>query len=123
YPKVFKDFLKHRREYGKVDFLTTPVFFYGLKEGREIETDLEPGKTLVISLRGMSAPDGNGYRTIFYDLNGFPREIEILDQSVASLTNARRKCDPMQPGQVSATMPGKVLEVKVKSGDAVNVGQ
>ena len=77
YPKVFKDFIKHRREYGKVDFLTTPVFFYGLKEGREIETDLEPGKTLVVKFTSVSEPHPDGHRTVFFELNGQPREVTI----------------------------------------------
>ena len=77
--------MRHLDSFGSVRNLTTPVFFYGLLQGQEIETDLEKGKTLIISLEGKSEPDEDGIRTVFFDLNGFPRAIDIADQSAASL--------------------------------------
>jgi pyruvate carboxylase len=122
YPKVFLDYVKHRETYGDVTNLTTPVFFYGLKQGQEIETDLEPGKTLIISLQGLSDPDKDGLRTVFYDLNGFPRALDVKDESVASATKSRAKADPTNERHVGAAMPGKVLTIAVKPGQAVKPG-
>lgn len=122
YPKVFIDYVKDRETYGNVTGLTTPVFFYGLEQGQEIETDLEPGKTLIISLQGLSDPDGDGQRTVFFDLNGFPRAIEIHDQSVTSGKQLREKADTTSERHVGAAMPGKVLAVSVKPGQPVKSG-
>lgn len=122
YPKVFLDFIRHRESFGDLSDLTTPVFFYGLKHGEEIETDLEPGKTLIISLQGISEPNAEGVRTVFYDLNGFPRAIEITDQSVTSGTKRRPQADPLNEKQIGAAMPGKVLEVRVSPGQNVKKG-
>lgn len=122
YPKVFLDYIRHRDTFGDLTNLTTPVFFYGLRQGQEIETDLEPGKTLVISLAGISEPDKAGIRRVFYDLNGFPRDVEIKDSATAAGGPSRPKADPLSDRQVGAAMPGKVLAVMVKPGQDVKAG-
>ncbi len=48
YPKVFADYAVDRRRFGDVAILPTPVFFYGMQPGDEINIDLERGKTLVV---------------------------------------------------------------------------
>jgi pyruvate carboxylase len=121
YPKVFLDYIRHQEAFGDVSHLTTPVFFYGLSQGQEIETDIEAGKTLVISLKGISAPNPKGVRTVFFDLNGFPREVEVRDESLAGPAR-REKADPMREGHVGAPMPGKVLNLGVRLGDSVATG-
>ena len=103
YPKVFLDYVRHLDAFGDVSNLTTPVFFYGLTQGQEIETDIEPGKTLVISLKGISEPNAKGMRTVFFDLNGFPREVEVRDESLAGVA-VRPKADSLSEGQVGAPM-------------------
>ena len=123
YPKVFLDFVKHREQFGDLGGLTTPIFFYGLRQGVEMETDLEAGKTLIIALRGISEPDDQGNRTVFFSLNGFPRSVEVKDQQVKTAGEARRKADPTSPLQLGANMPGKILEILVEVGGAVESGQ
>jgi pyruvate carboxylase len=123
YPKVFLDFVRHRDAYGNLEDLTTPVFFYGLTQGQEIETDLEPGKTLIISLQGLSDPDADGVRTVFFDLNGFPRAIDVKDAAFAGGAKTRPQADPGSELHVGAAMPGKVLSVAVAVGQAVQAGE
>ncbi len=41
YPDVFADFSKFEREYGDLNKLPMPSFFYGLKLGEEIAVDIE----------------------------------------------------------------------------------
>lgn len=122
YPKVFLDFCRDRQQYGEVDILPTHVFYYGLKQNQEIEVDLEPGKTLIISLAGLSEPLANGKRKIFFQLNGFPREIEIQDENLQASARRRPKCDAMNIKHIGASMPGKVLDLKVKEGAIVKAG-
>jgi pyruvate carboxylase len=122
YPKVFLDFIKHRDQFGSVVDLTTPVFFYGLKQGQEIETNIEPGKALIVSLQGVSDPNKEGSRTVFFDLNGYPRDISVKDMQVTTGRQSRPQADTTSDKHVGAAMPGKVLTVKVKAGDEVASG-
>ncbi len=122
YPKVYTDYLRHREIYGDLTDLPTPVFFYGLKQGQEFEADLERGKTLVISLAGVSASDQSGKRSVFFNLNGFPRVIETFDQKSSGGTSGRTKADPLTPGHIAAAMSGKVQAVSAKEGQTVKAG-
>ena len=123
YPKIYLDFLAHCRKYGEVTSqLSTPVFFFGLKESEEIEVHLEAGKTLFIELKGTSKVNDNGQRTIFFSLNGFNRQIELQDLSSKSLPHERPKADPENPCHIPAPMPGKVAWIKVQPGDMVEKG-
>ncbi len=67
--------------------------------------DLEPGKTLVITLRGLSDVDAEGKRTVFFDLNGYPRAITIKDDSKVGPSNSRVKADTFNPNDIQASMP------------------
>ena len=123
YPKVFLDFMSHHQKFHKVVTLPTPVFFYGLQQNEEIEVDIEPGKTLVISLNGVSEANEKAQRTVFFKLNGYQREVRITDAALGSKVKINKKADLMRIGHVAAPMPGKVLEVKIKRGDKVEKGQ
>ena len=86
---------------------------------REVEIELEPGKTLYVSLSGITEPNEDGKRRLFFQLNGFPRALEIEDESVLDKTTRREKADSHDSRHVPAPMPGKVIEVKVSHGDSV----
>jgi pyruvate carboxylase len=122
YPKVFQEFQNHLELYGDTGTLSSSVFFYGLKHSEEIEIDLEPGKTLIISLQGISEPDVQGIRKVFFSLNGFERHIEIQDLSAASNKKTKPKAEKNNPQHVGASMPAKILEIKVSVGDKVKAG-
>lgn len=123
YPKVFLDKEKLTNEFGKISVLDTPTFFYGLRLGEEIAVDIEQGKTLIVKLIsiGEIAPDGT--RTIYYELNGQPREVTVRDLSAKVTVESRRKVDPSNPEEIGATMPGKVLKLMVEPGDKVKKGE
>jgi len=122
YPKVFTDYAKHRRTFGDVSILPTPVFFFGLKPEEEITIDLEPGKTLIIRLLGMSDADESGNRKLFFELNGQPRTISVADKSVNVTAVANRKAEEGNPLHVPAPMPGLVVSVSAKAGQTVKKG-
>ena len=122
YPKVYREYLNHQKEYGAVDKLPTQIFLYGLTTGKEIAVEIEPGKTLIINLSGYSEPDAKGMRTIFFQLNGFPREIQIFDKGAQTSDTQRPKADGTDPLQVAAPMPGKVIEIKAGEGDSIASG-
>jgi pyruvate carboxylase len=123
YPQVFIDFEKHLDAYGNTSVVPTGPFFYGLQRGEEIAVEIEPGKTLLIRFLTVSEPHEDGTRTVFYELNGQPRSVEIADRSLESSAHRHPKADPDDPNHVGAPMPGKVSTVAVKEGQQVKEGE
>lgn len=122
YPQVFLDYQFYNNLYGEVTKFDTPTFFYGMRMGEQIEVNLERGKTLIIKLNQIGAPDLEGNRVLYFELNGQGRQVEIQDKSVTSTKAVRKKAEPSNKGQIGATMPGSVLQVLVKRGDKVHKG-
>ena len=123
YPQVFLDYQKHLRTYDNTSVIPTPAFFYGLSSGEEINVEIEPGKSLIIKYLTMSDPRDDGTRTVFFELNGQPREVVVPDRSLEGQLHKQPKADPDDPNDVGAPMPGKVSNVAVKKGEAVKTGQ
>jgi pyruvate carboxylase len=123
YPKVYLDYVKAIEEYGNVGIFPTDAFFYGLEPGQEMSVELEPGKTLIVKLIAVGDPHEDGRRTVFFELNGQPRSIDVLDRSLEADARAHAKADPADNRQVGAPMPGSVTTVAVKTGDSVAAGQ
>ena len=91
YPQVFLDYEKHLRSYDNTSVIPTPAFFYGLQSGEEITVEIEPGKTLIIRYLTTGDPRDDGTRTVFFELNGQPREVDVADRSPkASSTSTPR---------------------------------
>ena len=122
YPKVFADFARVRRTYGDVGVLPTPVFFYGMTPGQEIAASIERGKTLVIRYLALGDPDEQGFRTVFFELNGQPRSVKVEDRSHTPARAAHPRADEDDPSHVGAPMPGTVVSVDVAVGQAVKRG-
>ncbi len=123
YPQVFESFCRHQTEFSDTSVLPTPAFWYGLEPGEEIAVDIETGKTLIIRFLAMGEPHGDGRRTVFFELNGQPREVTILDRTIEPTQQQRRRADPQNPGHVAASMPGMVVQIAVRPGDIVKKGQ
>jgi pyruvate carboxylase len=123
YPKVFLDFEEHRQEYSDISVIPTPTFFYGLPSGEEISIEIEPGKVLIIRYLATGEPREDGMRTIFYELNGQPREVNVPDRSLEGTLHKHPKADPDDPDHIAAPMPGKVSAVAVKKGQPVKSGE
>jgi pyruvate carboxylase len=122
YPEVFAKFDRFRQTYSDVSVLPTPAFFYGLKSGEEITVDIESGKTLIIKFLTFSEPHPDGTRTLFFELNGQPREITVRDKSLRVTERAHPKADPAEPGQVGAPTAGVISSVAVQANHAVERG-
>jgi pyruvate carboxylase len=122
YPHVYPEFDKHRQEYSDTSVIPTPVFFYGLEPGQETSIDIEEGKTLIIKLNAIGKVHPDGTRHIYFELNGNTRSVVVRDQSVVTETIQREKAEKGNPKHVGAPMPGKVLKLNVKPGDAVKAG-
>jgi len=123
YPKVYQDYTAHARDYSDTSVLPTPVFFYGQETGEEIAVEIEEGKTLIIKFLTISEPHDDGTRTVFFELNGQPRDVSVVDRSLESAITRAAKADPANPKEIGAGMPGMVVTVAVKAGDSVKKGQ
>jgi pyruvate carboxylase len=123
YPKVYCEFVTHQEEHSDVSVLPSDVFFYGQEPGQEMTVEIQPGKTLIIQFLTVGDPHPNGWRTVFFELNGQPRSINVRDRSLEPEEKLRPKADRDDPRQVGAPMPGLVVTVAVKSGDEVRSGQ
>jgi pyruvate carboxylase len=123
YPRVFPDLAAHERTYSDTSILPTSIFFYGPDPGMENPVEIEPGKTLIVKLLAVGEPHADGKRTVFFELNGQPREIEVADRSLASSVRETPLADPNDSNQVGSPLPGLVVGVAVAVGDPVRKGQ
>src|SRR5438876_821062 len=122
YPEVFSKFDRFRQAYADVSVLPTPAFFYGLNSGEEITVEIESGKSLIIKFLTFSEPHPDGTRTLFFELNGQPREINVRDKALRITERTHPKADPADPGQVGAPTAGVVSSVAVQANHAVERG-
>src|SRR5262249_2082254 len=123
YPRVFPEFAAHQQTYSDTSVLPTPAFFYGLEPGEEVSVDIEAGKTLIIKFLTVGDPHPDGTRTVFFELNGQPREVLVLDRSLGDEVRRRPKAEPGNPRHVGAPMPGLVVSVTAAPGEEVAAGQ
>ena len=124
YPRVFPDLAAHERTYSDTSILPTSIFFFGPDPGAENLVEIEPGKTLIVKLLAVGEPHADGKRTVFFELNGQPREVEVVDRSLASSVRETPKADPSDPE------PDRLARCRAWSsaspssaGDAVRKGQ
>jgi pyruvate carboxylase len=122
YPEVFLKFDKFRQAHSDVSVLPTPAFFYGLKSGEELTVEIEAGKTLIIKFMTASDPHPDGTRTLFFDLNGQPREVNVRDKALRVVERAHPKVDPAEPGHVGATTAGVITGIAVQANQTVERG-
>ena len=123
YPKVYEEFVAHLQLNSDTSCLPTPVFFYGQAPGEEIAFDIEPGKRLIVKFLSISDPHPDGKRTVFFELNGQPRDVTVIDKSLEPKASANIKADPSNPRQIGASMPGMISTIAVQPGDNVTKGQ
>lgn len=122
YPKVFEEYTIHEKAYVDTSILPTPVFFYGLQPEEEVAITLEEGKTIIIKYLAMGNQQADGTRTVYFELNGIPREVVIEDATLQQTAKKRIEADSNNPAHIGATMPGMVVKVMVEEGKWVKEG-
>jgi pyruvate carboxylase len=121
YPKVARDFQLHLQEHGDVSVLPTPTFFYGLRPGDEVALEIDPGKTLLVSLQTIHEDESAGVAKVQFELNGQSRMASVLKAGARNATQ-REIAEPGNPLQVGAPMPGSIVTVAVAAGQRVQAG-
>ncbi|MGB0430921.1 MAG: pyruvate carboxylase, partial [Bacteroidia bacterium] len=119
YPKVFRDFRVKRQNYSNLRNLPTKTFFYGMKEGEEIEVNLGEGKTVLIELLTKGPANNEGERQLFFSVNGQTRVIPVADKSLAIEKVSHRKAEDLVDGEIGSPLQGMLSQVFVKAGDKV----
>jgi pyruvate carboxylase len=122
YPEVYLKYDQFAQSYSDVGVLPTPAFFYGLKPGEEITIEIEPGKTMIVKFLTIGEAHPDGTRTLFFELNGQPREVTLRDQSLRVVERSHPKADPAQTGQVGAPTAGLISSIAVQANHAVERG-
>ena len=127
YPAVFDDYVRKLNLHGPLTRLPTKAFLVGLDIDEECEIELRPGVLASVKLKAIGELLPNGNREVFFEMNGIPRVVEILDKTEEGSTKktrlaSREKSDPADMGSVGAPMAGEVVEVLVKEGEEVQAG-
>ena len=123
YPQVYAVFAEHRDHYDNTSVIPTRNFFYGLQPGEEVSVEIERGKTLIVRYLTAGEIHPDGARTVFFELNGQPREVSVVDRSAAIVVERNPQADPENASHVAAPMPGKISSVSVRKGQAVRAGE
>jgi len=123
YPEVYTKFVEHLAKYSDLSVLPTPLFFYGLQKGEEVSVEIEPGKTLIIKFLTIGDPQAEGKRSVFFELNGQPREVIVVDRTLGAIAATRLKAEIGNLKHVAAPMPGAIVALLVKTGEFVAQGQ
>jgi pyruvate carboxylase len=123
YPQVFLDYLDHWLLYGDTSTIPTTNFFYGLQPAEEIAVEIERGKTLIVRYLTTGEVRDDGTRSVFFELNGQPRDIRVVDRSVEATRKQHPKAAADDPNHVGAPMPGKISSVAVRANQAVREGE
>ncbi len=123
YEDVFLEFARFTTKYGDVSVLPTGAFFYGLKPGEAISVEIDTGKVVDISCIAIGEVDDKGLRDVFFELNGQPRSIQVLDRSLAQEELEQKKADPDNEAHVGAPIPGMIGAIHIEEGQSVEAGE
>jgi pyruvate carboxylase len=121
YRDVWREYREFRTAHGDVSVLPTRYFLAPLEIGEEVGVDIEKGKTLIIVLKAVGELDATGYRTVYFELNGQPRQVRVRDRKATNVVQPHERATK-EPGSIGAPMPGSVVDVKVEVGKKVDKG-
>src|SRR5262249_13175470 len=122
FPALFLEYARHRDRFGDVSVLPTAAFFYGLRQGEEIEVEVAPGKRHVIGLLARTEPDADGCVTLFATVDG-QLQLVKLAAAAGSVQTARAQAQEGNATHVSAGLAGTVVAVPVRAGQLVARGE
>ncbi|XP_071564065.1 pyruvate carboxylase, mitochondrial isoform X1 [Temnothorax nylanderi] len=123
YPKVTKDYLNFKEQFGPVDKFETRIFLTGPKVGEVFDVTIEKGKTLSIKTLAVAEDlTKNGELEVFFEMNGQLRSVFIKDKEAVKELHVHPKATKGDSNQLGAPMPGEVIDIRVKVGDTVEKG-
>ena len=123
YPKVFEETLKRWKEFGDVSTIPTQHFFFGLKPNEETIVNVAEGKDIIVKLLSIGPANEEGSRTVFFQVNGQNRNVEVVDKSLNVQVVKNEKVDPDNPHHIGAPLQGRLSKVLVEQGEEVKKNQ
>lgn len=117
FPKVFSDFYAFRKYFGKVEKLPTPTFYYPLKPNEEVLVNIDLGKNLLIKFRYMGEPNEQGFREVYFQINGQTRSVVVKDNAIKTTKISNVKISG--PNDIGAPLQGRLIKIMVKENDKV----
>ncbi len=73
-------------------------------------------------MQTVGEPHDDGSVRAFFELNGQPRVIRVMDRKLGGAAATRPKAEPGNPAHLGAPMPGVVAQVSVQAGATVKLG-
>jgi pyruvate carboxylase len=116
YPKVFEEFMDHRKTYSDTSILSTELFFYGPLSDKEYSLAIDKGKNLIVRYLAKGEPNANGSSSVFFELNGQPRTIEIVNKEFSKNVVTKIKSEEGNPNHIGSPLPGQVAKIFVNEG-------
>jgi pyruvate carboxylase len=93
-----------------------------LKPAEEITIEIESGKTMIVKMLTVSDAHPDGTRTLFFELNGQPREVSVRDRALRVVERSHPKANPEEPGHVGAPTAGLISGIAVQANHRVERG-
>jgi pyruvate carboxylase len=122
FPGPLRDYEDAVEAYSELSVVPTREFLHGLRQGEEVEVELERGKSLLLGISAIGDADDRAMRQVVCTVNGQMRVVSVRDQSVTSTVAVAERADPKVAGQVPAPFAG-VVTLVVGAGDEVAAGQ
>ena len=122
YPKVFEEFMTHRQTFSDTSILSTELFFYGPVQDKEYSLPIDKGKSLIVRYLAKGEPNASGSSSVFFELNGQPRTIEIQNTEFSKNISAKIKAEDGNLNHIGSPLPGQVAKIFVSVGDRIIKG-
>ena len=123
YPKVFEEFMIHKKNFSDTSILQTSLFFYGPQTDREYSLRIDKGKNLIVRYLAKSDVNNKGMRSVFFEINGQPRTIEVEDKVFFKNINKKIKVTDGSLNLIGSPLPGQIAKIYIKTGDKVVKGE
>jgi len=92
-----------------------------MKGNEEIIVGIEAGKNLLIRFMYMSEPNEDGFRDVFFKINGQTRSVSARDRTIKVQKIEHYKAQIEK--EIGAPLQGKLIKVYTKEGDVVSKNQ
>ncbi len=122
YPKVFEEFMTHRQTFSDTSILSTELFFYGPVQDKEYSLPIDKGKNLIVRYLAKGEPNAGGSSSVFFELNGQPRTIEIQNTEFSKNISVKTKAEDGNLNHIGSPLPGQVAKIFVSAGDKIIKG-
>ena len=102
--------------------MPTELFFYGPQADVEYSLGIDKGKNLIVRYLAKSEANSNGIRSVFFEINGQPRTIEIKDNRLSKKISQKLKASDQNSKHIGSPLPGQISKIFVKDGKRIIKG-